>query len=286
MKVAVVGGHGVLGRGLGPHFRGIGCECVFAPPRAELDFARSPEGVRDWLSRTSPNVIISLLGATRAGDEGDLFAANILPTYTLLRVVRSARLSLRIVVTSSAAVYGEVDAMVPIGEETPRRPVSAYGNAKALQEDLCALYRIGFAQEIVLARIFNTVGNPFDQTSVLPALLSRVRALRPDESLLLRDAGAVRDFVHVEDVAKGLIGLCERASVPPVVNVSTGVGTSVRELAQRIAAALGKNILIDEIPGEHSVTWSVGDPARFGVTLGWTPSERIDEAIERVNLPT
>lgn len=282
MRIAVVGGHGILGRGLDQQFRAMGCEYVVAPPRAELDFARSADNVRAWLSKTSPDAIISLLGATRTVSENDLLGANVVPMYTLLHALHSARLSPRIVVTSSAAVYGEIDARVPIVEEMFRRPVSAYGTAKALQEDLCALYRMGFEQKIIIARIFNVVGNPFDQRSVLPALFCKVRALGPGESMVLRDADAVRDFVHVEDVARGLIGLCERASVPAVVNISTGIGTSVRELAQRIVAAFDKDIHIDEIPEKSSIAWSVGNPSRFNSTLGWAPLERINEAIDQL----
>lgn len=182
------------------------------------------------------------------------------------------RREIPIVYASSAAVYGD-SRTVPIGEDTPVAPLSAYGADKSA----CELHArvAGAVHQIptVGLRFFNLYGprqgaqSPY--SGVIALFADRLRLGGPVE--IFGDGEQIRDFTYVGDA----IGALDRAlTVPstnaPVFNVCTGKGTSVRVLAETMADLYQTDIAAYYSPARSAeVRISIGDPRRAAEQLGF-----------------
>jgi UDP-glucose 4-epimerase len=199
---------------------------------------------------------------------------NLTGTLNILNQARRLRnrREIPIVYASSAAIYGDC-ATVPIGEDTPVAPMSAYGADKRA----CELHArvAGAVHEIptVGLRFFNLYGPRQDAQSpysgVIALFADRLRLGEPVE--IFGDGGQVRDFTYVGDAVGALDRALGAAStIAPVFNICTGQGTSVRALAETMAELYQTNITAYYSPARSGeVRISVGDPRRATEQLGF-----------------
>ena len=142
---------------------------------------------------------------------------------------------------------------VPTSEGAPLRPTSVYGITKRDQEELLLVLARAYGIESVALRYLNVygprqaLGNPY--TGVAAIFAARVRAGRPP--LVFEDGRQIRDLVHVSDVVGATLAAMGAAEAPGhAINVATGRGTSVLDLAGQVAAALGSD-LEPQLTGEY-----------------------------------
>ena len=205
--------------------------------------------------------------------------SNLTGTITLFDAIRRGR-TIPAVYASSAAVYGDA-ATVPIGEDTERRPLSAYGADKYA----CELHArvAGHVHGIPTTglRFFNVYGPRQDPRSPYSGVISIFcrRIVQQAPINVFGDGRQTRDFICVDDVVKALLAAmpCARTEAP-VFNVCTGVATSVLELAHLIARLSGRAVDIRHQPpraGEIRHSIGLPDRARAGLGLaGPIPLER------------
>jgi GDP-4-dehydro-6-deoxy-D-mannose reductase len=269
--VAVTGAWGSIGRALAGFITGRGETLIQFPSRAQLDLAGCSEPLRAWLSANRPDAIIHLAGWRRGSDVATAFRDNVTATYNLLSAVALVLGRIRIVVASSAAVYGDARGRAPLSVEAERRPVDLYGVSKALQEDTCSLARASGYADICIARIFNVFGAPGDTWSVAPRLIARIGGSAEGAIVRVAHARCTRDFVHIDDVCNALVLAATRATVPPVFNVATGIETKIGDIARRISRALSRNVSLcfDTDVGASTIVESSGDP-KEALQMGWT----------------
>jgi nucleoside-diphosphate-sugar epimerase len=261
MRIAVTGAAGSLGRALRAHVQ-LHHELIALPGRTAMDLAGPVGELRAWLARHRPAAVVHLAGRRGGADAAEMFRNNVAATYNLLEAVASTGFAPRIVVASSAAVYGNA-AESPLTVTTERQPVNIYGASKALQEDVCTLARAMWKIDISVARIFNVVGAPGDSWSVLPNLIASVEAAQDESVVPVANADCTRDFVHADDVCTALTNAATQSNVPAVFNVATGTGTAISALAVRVAHALKRPIRFrfDASSGTATIRNSIGDPA-------------------------
>jgi UDP-glucose 4-epimerase len=246
----VTGAGGFIGRWLSRSLAGAGERVAGLGHGAFTDAA--DWGVTDWLEAEIDGPgLDALLGATGLPDTvyhlaggASVRAAFDDPAADHDRTVTGSRSLLdwlarraptaRVVVVSSAAVYGEASSG-PIGEDAPTAPVSAYGRHK-LQMELLALAAREKGQQITVARLFSVYGEGL-RKQLLWDLAGRVAA-RPAELTLGGTGRELRDWTHVGDIAAvlpRLAALGERS--PAVVNIATGRGVAVEDVARTVLAA-------------------------------------------------
>ncbi len=136
----------------------------------------------------------------------------------------------RIVFASSAAIYGDRDER-PHSETDPPRPQGRYAKAKVAVERLLAL-----AGGHAWARIANVYGPGMSAANVLSDCLAQ---LDGDGPIVVRDPNPVRDYIHVSDVARGLLALA-LSQHTGAMNLGTGVGTSVADLVTLLLVVAGQ----------------------------------------------
>jgi nucleoside-diphosphate-sugar epimerase len=285
VKFAVLGSSGAIGSHALSLLRTQVHAVVDVPGRGVLDLARDPRAVRDWVRANAPDVVIHLAGARPLAAPAELFATSCGGTYALLEALRAEGSRARVVVASSAAVYGPQPEDRPIAESAPRGPLGAYGFAKAAEEDVALAFRRD-GIDVRVARLFNVAGASGDRRSVLAALTARIVRAAANDVLELRDAAFVRDFVHVDDAVAGMLALARSPAGVTVMNVCTGTGVRISELAERIALRARKRIRFVSSGAAHAgaIPWSVGDPSLLRTT-GWSPvralEDAVDDALER-----
>ena len=182
------------------------------------------------------------------------------------------RREIPIVYASSAAIYGDCGG-VPVGEDTPVAPLSAYGADKSA----CELHArvAGAVHEIptIGLRFFNAYGPRQDAQSpysgVIALFADRLRHGEPLE--IFGDGGQVRDFTYVGDAVAALGRALTAASTSaPVFNVCTGRGTTVGALAETMAMLYRTGLEAYHSPARSGeVRISIGDPRRAAEQLGF-----------------
>jgi UDP-glucose 4-epimerase len=196
-----------------------------------------------------------------------------------LRVIEGARQggARKVVFASSGGtIYGEPDASVlPVDESQPQRPVSPYGVAKKVVSDylhaFAVLHGLDYTS-LALANVYGPRQDPHGEAGVVAIFCGRL--LDRQECTIFGDGEQTRDFVFVGDVAAAFERAAEVGVASGlVVNIGTGVETSVNELYSAIAEAAG----IDA-PANHGEA-RVGELQRSALSaalaadvLGWGPS--------------
>ena len=157
--------------------------------------------------------------------------------------IRTRSPSTRIVVVSSAAVYG-AGHDGPIGVNVRPCPFSPYGHHKLMLELLAQSYARQFSVRTMVVRLFSVYG-PGLQKQLLWDLCSRL--LQGCDSIVLGgNGGELRDWIEISDVTRLLIAAGEsNDSELDIINGGTGVGTSVRDIASRVVDAWGVDLPID-----------------------------------------
>lgn len=157
------------------------------------------------------------------------------------------------------------------------RPDGRYGWAKLTGEELAGAAREA-GLPVTVVRPFSGYGEDQDDSYPFRAIVERAR--RRDDPFVVWGPGTqVRDWIHIDDVANGALAVVESETDQPV-NLCTGVGTSMLELARMCCEQVGYRPNITPLPDKPTgVAYRVGDPTRF--LEYWTPKESLEEGISR-----
>lgn len=214
------------------------------------------------------------------------FRNNLDSTLTLAEVAAERGVS-RFVFSSSAVVYGTPSAL-PVTEDMHAVPQSPYGATKLMCERILSDAAAAADMQVAILRYFNPVGahpsgrigeQPVEAGQNLVPVVMRVALGELDRLQVYggdydtRDGTAVRDFVHVMDLAEGHLRALtadfgQRGS--RIYNLGTGRGTTVLELIAAAEAATGRSIpyeVVGRRPGDIAASWA--DCTRAARELGW-----------------
>src|SRR5271154_6738191 len=247
---------------------------------------RHPE-LSDIVAGSNPDVVFHLAAQVdvRRSVDDPLFDAsnNVLGTITLLEASRRARVPRIIYATSGGARYG-APATLPATEDTPVDPLSPYAAAKVAGELYMRAYAAMYGLApicLALAKVYGPRQYPHGEPGVVTVFGSAMICGRP--TTIYGDGSATRDYVYVDDVVAAFLCAAD-APVETVgtFNIGTGVQTTVSELHQLIAAAVGVSRLPDHAEARTGeVHASALDPTRAGRVLGWKPATVLTEGIKR-----
>lgn len=196
-----------------------------------------------------------------------------------------ARGGVPVVYASSAAVYGD-HAALPIEEDAPTRPLSAYGADKLGCELHARVAGLVHGVPTLGLRFFNVFGPRQDPRSPYSGVISIFcdRLSRGEALDVFGDGAQTRDFVFVADVVAALLAAMPAASAAaPVFNVCTGRSTSVLDLAAAVAGLFGAPLELRRRPARAGeIRHSVGSSARARDALGLRPPTGLREGLAEV----
>lgn len=180
----------------------------------------------------------SSVGASLADPLGD-FTATVGGTAALLDWMRRGAPAARLVIVSSAAVYGDGHRGA-IADDAATDPFSPYGAHKFAMEAVCRGWAGSFGLSVVAVRLFSVYG-PGLAKQLLWDLCGKLAA--GGDAIELGGTGEeLRDWTHVDDVVRALVAAAPMASAAmPVVNAGSGQAGSVRSVAEALTRAFGRD---------------------------------------------
>jgi UDP-glucose 4-epimerase len=208
----------------------------------------------------------------------DAVRTNILGTLNVLEAAREA--DLRIILVSTCHVYAS--AQEPLDEKAPIRPVSPYAASKLAADDLAIGYEHAFQLRQTIVRPFNVYG-PWQRDDLEGGVVARfIRAALMRNPIELHGTGSqTRDFVFVEDAARGIVAAAVDTGIGRTINLATGLETSIGDLARVIDGGTG-NIRCVPHPYDCSeVDRYVGDASVANELLAWSARTPLLEGIAR-----
>ncbi|MDP1713846.1 MAG: NAD-dependent epimerase/dehydratase family protein [Anaerolineales bacterium] len=212
----------------------------------------------------------------------ECFDVNITGTSLLFDAARKAGVR-RVVIASSAAVYGDSDAM-PLVEETPLRQLSPYAISKRVAEMYAELFTHQFGLEVAALRYFNVYGPRQRPDSMyaaaVPIFIRRMLDNKP--ITIFGDGGQTRDLVNVRDVVQANLLASEHpAAAGQIFNVCTGVETRLLDLVDilyEIFPDAPKPIHAEPRTGD--IYRSLGAPGKIMDVLGFKPQVNLAEGVK------
>ncbi len=187
----------------------------------------------------------------------------------------------RVVFAGSCAEYDWSDPvlMQPVAEgDAQAQPLTPYGRAKKEAAQRISALAANAKASFANGRIFFPVGEKEADTRLLPTIVARLRA---GQNPGLRHPDLIRDFIDVRDAGSALAAIL-RSSVEGPVNVGSGQGVRLAELALKVAALLDRKDLLRYQTGSEPGTEPpvlVADTSRLRQQVGFLPRYSLDETI-------
>ena len=269
-------------------------------PLVEGDIADA-ETVAATLRQYRPDVVAHFAAYAYVGESVEFpelyYRNNTFGTLVLIEEMLKAGVD-RLIFSSTCASYG-IPTRTPIDETHPQWPINPYGWSKFMIERMVEDFSRARGLNAVMLRYFNAAGGDPDgeigerhepETHVVPLAIEA--AIRPGRTFTIngtdfdtRDGTAVRDYIHVSDLAQAHVLGGEkllRDEGVHVYNLGTGNGTTVKELADAVSRISGQNLPVAYGPrraGDPPALVAAADKAER--ELGWVPRHSsIDRIIE------
>lgn len=247
-KVILIGGGGFIGQHVARFLindgnkvvmlsRNINGNSVAIDP--SIDVYHGDYGDREFLRSvlSGANAVIHLahdsLQLNQICDMTVEYQRNIAPALQLMEECIIAGVEKFVFVSSGGTVYGNPASRKPLKEDMAPLPISLYGTSKLCIENMVHLYSRQRGLPGLVVRPANAYGPgqiPFKGQGLVATAFAS--AMQGKSITIFGDGGAVRDYVHVDDIAYAIAGLLKDGKVGEVYNIGSGVGTSVLELVQ------------------------------------------------------
>lgn len=221
---------------------------------------------------------------------------NVIGTYNLLeaarkyydRLVPERRRRFRFVHVSTDEVYGSLDAPGLFCEETPYRPSSPYSASKAASDHLAHAWFKTYGLPVIVSNCSNNYGPYQFPEKLIPLII--LNAIEGKPLPVYGNGSNVRDWLHVDDHAEGLIGLLTRGRPGEKYNFGGNSERSNIEVVELICDVLDQMVpgqtrrrslitLVRDRPG-HDLRYAI-DASKAHNELGWKPSRTFEDGIEQ-----
>jgi GDP-L-fucose synthase len=292
-RIWVAGASGMVGAAICRALESESCE-ILTVPKAALDL-RDQAATHGWIAENKPDVII--LAAARVGGilANETFPAgflydNLMIEANVIQGATKARVE-KLLFLGSSCIYPK-EAENPISEDAlltgALEPTNeAYAIAKIAGVKLCQAYRSEFGCDFISAMPCNLYG-PGDtfntyESHVIPALMLKAHKakIEKESSMTVWGSGEPRrEFLHVDDLAGGLLHLLKNYSSEKPINIGAGQDCSIRELAEMVCAAVGYegDLQFDNSKPDGTFR-KLMDNSRITAS-GWSPSTSLCDGLK------
>lgn len=298
MRILVTGGAGFIGSHVVDRFVELGHEVTvfdnlssgrreFVNPRARLVVADLTDAaaIERCVAEVRPEVVdhhAAQIDVRHSVDDPIHDArTNILGALALLQSCTRHGVRKFVYASTGGALYGE-GRVLPATEAHPVNPESPYGVSKHTVEHYLYLWKLLHGLDYTVLRYPNVYGprqNPHGEAGVNAIFIGLM--LDGKRPRIFGTGEQVRDYVYVGDVVEANALALERAS-GEMVNIGTGLGTSVNDIVRELNHVLGTGLEpIYEAPRAGEVQRIYLDATRAGQVLGWAPRVNFTEGLRR-----
>lgn len=194
-------------------------------------------------------------------------------------LTRSAQAGIRRIFALGTCIEYQISEK-PLSEAlTPIEPSTTYARCKNELRLWLEVEAANLGVRPCWGRVFYPYG-PREHSSRLCS--SIIKQLRADEPVSLKTPDSTKDYIFIEDLADAIVMVLER-DLTGSINLGTGNGVSVREIARTLASLLGRGELIREIACSHADPFGhvVADAGRL-TSLGWKPAHNLRQGLEKL----
>jgi GDP-4-dehydro-6-deoxy-D-mannose reductase len=252
-----------------------------------------PTALLGAMSAAAPDAVYHLAALTHVGQSWEeplqVLEVNIMGTAAVLAAARQCGTDPRVLVTSSAEVYGAVTdpGLLPLSETSPTAPLTPYAASKLAAEAVVDQAYLGHGQHVITVRPFNHIGPGQTPNFAVPALAKRIVEAdrRGSPTIPVGNLSARRDFTDVRDVVRAYRLLVEAGRPGEVYNVCSGRDVSIREIADGLLKLAGTTLEFETDPTlvrPVEVPVLRGDPTRLVDATGWKPEVPLDQTLADV----
>jgi UDP-glucose 4-epimerase len=228
-------------------------------------------------------------------DPKKYYTHNLLSSLNLLEAAIGAKVK-NFIFSSSAAVYG-LPKKIPLPESHPLNPINPYGQTKLFVEKILQDYERAYSMKFISLRYFNAAGADPEgrlgemhepETHLVPNILLFLLGKKKTFELYgtdfpTPDGTAVRDYIHVTDLARAHVLSLRRLLAAPkseFINLGTNKDYSVLQIIKKTEEILGKKILYREKPRRKGdVPILLASKEKAERILGWKPQHSDIETI-------
>ena len=279
----MTGSHGFAGRHLTSALAALDIETI-----ASTADVRDGEAVARDMRAARPSGVAHLAAITSVADawrrEREVWDVNALGALNVTLAVAAHAPEARLLIVSSAEVYGRVGGEEPVTEERAVAPVSPYGRAKAAAELAAARDDL----DVVIARPFPHTGPGQTEHFAIPSFAGQIARIEAGDAppvIKVGNLASRRDYADVRDVADAYARLLKLRGGPRVVNVATGCAFSMSFILEQLLARATRQITVEVDPSRlrpTDIPLLVGSPARLMEATGWRPIRPLDETLADV----
>ena len=205
-------------------------------------------------------------------------------TFNVLEAAAKAKAK-HVVLASSAVVYGEPEAL-PMHEDQPLNGTTFYGSMKVANEQLARAFTSLHGLPTTTLRYFNVYGPRMDVRSRFVEVMIRWLNLIDEGKplTLFGDGSSSVDFVYVGDVVRANLLACEASRPAAIVNVCSGVETTMRDLAALLLRSTGSPVGMEFKPQPRGglPARRVGDPRRARELLGFEAKTSLEDGVRKL----
>lgn len=287
----VTGSHGFIGRYVARCFADAGYRVTGIGHGSWGREEWRSWGIADWHTADvsldtlvtyagKPDVIVHCAGSGSVGfsltNPYQDFERNVLPALAVLEFARLFSPNSRVVIPSSAGVYGKVSCL-PIPESADISPISPYSEHKWMIERLAGSYAANFGVAVAIVRLFSVYGDGLQKQLLWDACVK----FAAGDTDFFGTGKEERDWLHVSDAARLLMVAAEHASSKcEVVNGGTGKGTAVVDVLARLSSqmgiALAPTFSRQSKPGDPDAL--IADISR-ATSWGWQAQKSLSEGL-------
>ncbi|MFO7675815.1 MAG: GDP-mannose 4,6-dehydratase [bacterium] len=313
-RVFITGIEGFAGRHLAGLLADAGHDVAgihLAPPPADPRLRLHEADIRDLnavgraLLDCRPEQVVHLAAVSSVAESENgaatAFEVNVLGTLKLFEAIRIAGLRPRVLVISSANVYGSSVSSIhsmhrppaPLTEDSPLQPLSPYALSKLVCEQVSRYYRDAHGFDVVVLRPFSHTGPGQSPTFVFASAARRIAAIERrweqdpdlDEAARIVEMGnldVLRDYTDVRDVVRAYALALDRCEAGSTCNVTSGRPVLIRdgiETMARLARCPVRVVTTADRLRPRDLPVLTGDPARFRAATGWEPAIPFEQTL-------
>lgn len=291
VRVLVTGSSGFVGRHLVDHLRSFGDEVVEWSGHADTPDVRDRGAMIDAVGDQHFDGVFHLAAQSRVDlswqDPVETLAINAGGTANLIDALAASPGSPRLILMSSAEVYGLVDAAaLPVTEEARCAPRTPYGVSKLAAETLALTLAGHRGVDTIVCRPFNQIGpgqsDAFVASAFARQIVDNERRSSGEPVIRVGNLSATRDFLDVRDAVVAYRQLLIAGVPGEVYNVASGVETQVSALLDGLCAHSTVDQQVEVDPARlrpSDMPRFAGSIARIGAATGWRPRRPLAETL-------
>jgi len=185
------------------------------------------------------------------------------------------------VLVSTLGVYGNPN-YFPTDETHPLQPIEAYSISKAKAEKILKNYPKTKNKKHIIVRLFNTYGPGQKESMLIPTLINKIN---DSNKLTIRNLHCTRDFVYIDDIVRGIYDSGVKAKDGDIINLGTGIETSIESLIDLIKNIIGRKIIVEVQESMSSlpiVERSQSDIQKANSVLSWYPEVSLNDGLKKL----